>query len=81
MSKIRAYDALQERTLERLRARIPAACPLRVERLAVDEARRTFVGFRVLGPECEQRGRAQVITAFIDGYLACWRVGSKAQGY
>ena len=69
----RQFEHLQRQTLERLRAHIPPACPLTVERRAVDEAKRTFVGFRVLGPGCEQVGRAAVVTAFIDGYVAAWR--------
>jgi hypothetical protein len=68
----RQFDHLQERTLDRIRARIPAGCPLRVERRPLDEARRTFNGFRVTGPGCEAEGRAAVVTAFVDGYVAAW---------
>jgi len=60
----RQFEHLQESTLARLRAHIPAGCPLTVERAAV--------GFKVTGPRCEQTGRAQVVTAFIDGFVAAW---------
>lgn len=67
----RQFEHLQESTLARLRARIPVECPLIVERRGVVDGVRQF-GFRVTGPGCEQSGRAQVVTAFIDGYVTCW---------
>ena len=72
-NRYRQFEALQERTLERLRYRIPHDCPLRVERRASDVAWREFSGFRAVGPDCEMIGRAAVVTAFIDGYVAAWR--------
>ena len=74
-ARSRQFEHLQVRTLERLQARIPAACPLHVERVQVDGR---SAGFRVRGPGCELVGRAQVATAFIDGYLAAWQAGGGA---
>lgn len=73
--RLRQFEALQQRTLERLRYRIPLECPLTVERRAVDIARREFSGFRVHGPDCEMIGRAAIVQAFIDGYIAAWLAG------
>jgi hypothetical protein len=68
----RQFESQQALTLERLKARIPNGCPLLVERRPAAEAWREFSGFRAHAPGCEQSGRAQVVAAFIDGYVACW---------
>ena len=67
------FEHMQQATLERLQARIPAGCPITVERVDADTARRMFAGFKVRGPQCELVSRAQVVTAFIDGYVAAWQ--------
>lgn len=68
----RQFEHQQEQTLARLQARIPAGCPLVVERRPSEQAWREFSGFRASGPGCEMEGRAQVVAAFIDGYVAAW---------
>jgi hypothetical protein len=62
------FASLQELSLQRLQSRIPSDCPLMVSR---DPA----VGFRAwtMDGVDEAHGRFQVVHAFIDGYVACWR--------
>jgi hypothetical protein len=63
----RQFEHLQESSLQRLRDRIPSACPLYVAR------RRE--GFRAFTTDerTELIGRFQVVAAFIDGFVAAWR--------
>jgi hypothetical protein len=62
----RQFESLQQKTLDRLRERIPHDCPLLVERAPV--------GFRVwaLDDKPEQVGRFQIVAAWIDGFIAAW---------
>jgi hypothetical protein len=65
----RQFEHQQEATLARIRTHVPAEVPLRVERLPRG-------GFKVTGPRCEMVGRAQVVTAFVDGFVSSWRAVS-----
>lgn len=64
----RQFDHLQESSRERLRAMIPAGCPLTVERGALGG----FVA-RTLDGRTNYRGRFQVVAAFILGFVAAWQ--------
>lgn len=65
------FDHLQESSAARLRALIPASCPLVVER----QPRGGFHVF-TLDTRDEATGRYQVVAAFILGYVAAWRRAS-----
>jgi hypothetical protein len=62
------FDHLQESSLLRLRALIPSECPLLVRR----DAPSGFVAY-TFDERDAQRGRYQVVAAFIAGYVASWR--------
>jgi hypothetical protein len=62
------FAHLQEASLLRLRAQIPAACPLVVRRLDGGG----FCAATIDGRD-ECQGRFQVVASFIAGYVACWR--------
>jgi len=72
MGRSRQFEALQLANLERLKAHIPPACPLLVERVPAEEAHLTRRGFLVTGPGCEYSGPHRAALAFIDGYVAAW---------
>lgn len=61
------FDHLQEMTLQRLRERIPHACPLLVRRLPEGGFSATTLDGR-----SEQEGRFQVVAAWIDGFVTAW---------
>lgn len=63
----RQFDHLQQSSLLKLQAMVPAGCPLVV-------ARGPLSGFRVftLDEHDTLVGRYQVVAAFIAGYVACW---------
>jgi hypothetical protein len=72
-ARSRQFTHLQQRTLERLQAHVPAGCPLTVQRLDAAAAGWATGGFKVTGPGCECISRAQVVLAFIDGFVAAWQ--------
>lgn len=67
----RQFDHLHALSLARLKARVPSDCPLVVRRM--DDG--GFVACTIDGRDAIH-GRFQVVHAFIDGYVAAWRVQS-----
>jgi hypothetical protein len=70
MAQSRQFEYLQKQTLQRLRVRIPANCPIAVTRL--DRG-----GFDVMTTDGRTglSGRFQVVAAWIDGFVASWKGG------
>jgi len=64
----RQFEHLQEQSLARLRALVPAGCPLRV-------LREPRGGFRVATTDrhAGTHGRFQIVATWIDGYVAAWK--------
>jgi hypothetical protein len=62
------FDHLQESSLQRLKALVPAGCPLVITRLP-------HGGFHActLDLKDEMRGRFQVVASWVGGYVACWQ--------
>jgi len=63
----RQFEHLQEQSLARLRALVPAGCPLRV-------LREPRGGFRVATTDgrVTTHGRFQIVAAWIEGYVTAW---------
>lgn len=68
----RVQDALQQQTLKRLQALVPADCPLLVHRDLAAQAFVVTTRDDTARPLCV--GRFQVVAAFLDGYVRGWQL-------
>ena len=69
----RQFEHLQEATLKRLQAVIPHDCPLVVHRFVPVTGGRGAFDVQVLNGHEGYHGRAEVVAAWIDGYLTAWK--------